>query len=169
MDGCSVAELPAERHKEGDAVDKENVNGQEDISVQVQELPWDLDQVAHHRHRLSPGGLAFECIDAFSPDGVGDVNVFGCDGTVRYLFHLDGIAEVSSGGVTDSGIQFYGFLCALDLSLGVVLLVPGDCLYKGYSCGVRVQEWSPDSCSMKFMLGFPVCSRCTTNMDSSLS
>ena len=83
MDGCSVAELPAEGHKEGDAVDKENVNGQEDISVQVQELPWDLDQVAHHRHRLSPGGLAFECIDALAPDGMGDVNVFGCDGAVR--------------------------------------------------------------------------------------
>ena len=135
---CRVADLPADGYEEYNAVDKEQINSQENSAVQIQEFAGNVDEVADHGFWLLSDGLAFEGRDALAPYGVGNINVVGGNGAICDLFHLYGISEVPPGGVADRRIKFSGFLSSLELPLGVVLLVASDGFYEGHAGRFRV-------------------------------
>ena len=79
---------------------------------------------------LGPCCLALQSCYALSPDLVGCLNVFRCDGAVLDLVGSCDPFKIFDGGISKFGIELPCLFGALDLLLGVVLLVFLDSVYK---------------------------------------
>ena len=126
----SEAYLPAKSKEEWYLVDKEDVKRHVDLLVKLEDVLWDSYKVSSNMGSLGPCCLALQSCYALSPDLVGCLNVFRCDGAVLDVVGSYDPFKFFDGGISNFGIELPCLFGAFNFLLGVVLHVFLDGAYE---------------------------------------
>jgi hypothetical protein len=91
------ADLCAISHEEDVYVDKENVNCQFDILMELDELCGNLDNALHYLLAVPPHRVTLHLEDRASPNHSGGLNILKCNITTRDTACTDDCPEIRSG------------------------------------------------------------------------